>query len=245
MKTINWYKNKVCLNVLAKDLQNAKDIYESVNGHVLVGILSKNYKTVQDASKEMKIWSEELDNNISIGLGAGDPNQSYMVAELTKLIKPNHANQVFTGVGLSVDNFYKKTTFINCLVSPTGKVGFVKISTGPISSEGVNGIVSIEAAINIIKDMGGDSIKFFNMQGTKYLDEYKKVCEACAKANFGIEPTGGIDLNNFEEILTIPITLGVKKIIPHVYSSIIDSGTGYTKVEDMKELMKIIIKVVK
>ena len=62
--------------------------------------------------------------------------------------------------------------------------------------------------------------------------------------DFILEPTGGIDLNNFEEILTVILNAGVKKTIPHVYSSIIDKETGNTRIEDVKKLMEIVKKVV-
>ena len=36
----NYYRDRVCLNVLAGSRQNAVDIYEAAEGHVLVGVLS-------------------------------------------------------------------------------------------------------------------------------------------------------------------------------------------------------------
>jgi uncharacterized protein (TIGR03581 family) len=163
-----------------------------------------------------------------------------MVAELTKQIHPNHANQVFTGVGLTRDNFNNRQTFINCLVSPSGTVGLVKINTGPNSSKEKDAIVPVETAIEMTRDLGGDSLKFFNMKGLEHLEEFKAVALACAKHNFALEPTGGITLDNFEEILKVALEANVKKIIPHVYSSIIDPKTGKTKIEDVKKLIEII-----
>jgi uncharacterized protein (TIGR03581 family) len=86
--------------------------------------------------------------------------------------------------------------------------------------------------------MGGSSIKYFPMKGLAHKEEFKAVAEACAKHDFYLEPTGGIDLENFEEILQIAVDAGVKKIIPHVYSSIIDSETGDTRPEDVKRLLE-------
>lgn len=113
----------------------------------------------------------------------------------------------------------------------------VNIATGPLSSQAAPGVVPIETAIALLKDMGGSSIKFFNMKGLAHLEEYKVVAEACAANDFYLEPTGGIDLDNFAEILQIAVDAGVKKIIPHVYSSIIDKTTGDTKVADVKTLL--------
>ncbi|WP_342230391.1 KDGP aldolase, partial [Enterococcus faecalis] len=41
----------------------------------------------------------------------------------------------------------------------------------------------------------------------------------------------------FEEIVQIAVDAGVKKIIPHVYSSIINQETGDTRTEDVKTLL--------
>ncbi|MGL5612995.1 MAG: 2-dehydro-3-deoxy-phosphogluconate aldolase [Cetobacterium sp.] len=235
----NFLNNKVCLNLLAKDIKNAKDIYDITDGHVLVGVLSKNYSSVEEAVADMEKYAENIDNCISIGLGGGDPKQWRMVADICKKIKPKHVNQVFTGVGYSRANLENDETIINSLVSPCGKVGFVKISTGPLSKDKEDGIIPIETAIAMIKDMGGSSIKYFPMEGLKYKEEYIAVCNACAKEDFILEPTGGIDLDNFKEIVEIPLKLGVEKVIPHVYTSIIDSKTKETKLKDVEKIYEI------
>lgn len=63
------------------------------------------------------------------------------------------------------------------------------------------------------------------------------VAKCCAELNFALEPTGGIDLNNYATILKIALDAGVKKVIPHIYSSIIDKNSGKTKPQDVKTLM--------
>ncbi len=81
------------------------------------------------------------------------------------------------------------------------------------------------------------------MKGLAYKDEYEAVAKACAENDFMLEPTGGIDLENFEEIIQIAVDAGVKKIIPHVYSSIIDKETGNTKPKDVKVLYEMMKRV--
>lgn len=235
----NFYNNKICLNVLANSLENAKEIYEAAEGYVLVGVLSKNYPSVEVAVEDMKKYAKEIDNSISVGLGAGDPNQWKMVAEISKEIQPKHVNQVFTGIGYTRALLAQDETIVNGLISPSGKPGHVVVSTGPLSSKAEKAIVPVEAAIQILKDMGCSSVKYFPMGGLKTKDEYIEVCKACSKLDFMLEPTGGIDLDNFEEIVKIALNEGVKKIIPHVYSSIIDKETGNTKIEDVKKLYSI------
>ncbi|AYE37279.1 oxo-acid lyase [Companilactobacillus zhachilii] len=238
----NYLPNGICLNVLANSVQNAIDCYDAAEGHVVLGVLTKNYPSDEAAIEDMRKYQAEIDNAVSVGLGAGDPNQSSMVVRVSKAIQPQHVNQVFTGVGASREALGQSKTIINGLVSPTGRVGFVNLATGPLSSQTPATEVAIETAIALLKDMGGSSIKFFPMKGLAHIDEYKEVARACAANDFDLEPTGGIDLENFEEIVQIAVDAGVKRIIPHVYSSIIDKATGDTRPEDVAKLYEIIKK---
>lgn len=241
----NFYQDRVCLNVLAGSHQNAKDIYEAAETFVVVGVLSKNSPDLTSAIADMRIYAKETNNALSIGLGAGDPNQSTMVSLISKAIQPQHVNQVFTGAPISRALLGQDETFVNALVSPSGTKGMVKISTGPLSSQAPDGIVPVETAIMMLKDMGASSIKFFNMKGLTYIEEYKVVAQACAKFDFSLEPTGGIDLENFSQILQIALDAGVKKIIPHIYSSIIDKESGNTRPEDVRQLLTMVKQALK
>ncbi|WP_347252953.1 2-dehydro-3-deoxy-phosphogluconate aldolase [Leminorella grimontii] len=242
--TPNYYRDRVCLNVLAGSRENAREVYAAAQKHVVVGVLSKNYPDLASAIEDMTKYANDIENAISVGLGAGDPNQSEMVSQISRVIQPQHVNQVFTGAPISRALLGQNEIVVNALVSPTGKVGLVKISTGPLSSTYPDAIVPVETAIAMLKDMGASSIKFFNMRGLAHKEEYAYVAKACAEHRFYLEPTGGIDLNNFEEILKIALDAGVEKVIPHVYSSIIDSATGNTRPEDVKTLLAIVKKLV-
>lgn len=244
-KTPNYYKNRVALNVLAGSVQNAVDCYQAAEKHIVLGVLTKNYADDQSAIEDMLKYQSQIDNAVSVGLGAGDPKQSEMVSRVSKVIQPQHVNQVFTGVGTSRALLGQTDTVVNGLVSPTGKVGLVNIATGPLSSNEQAAEVPIATAIALLKDMGGTSIKFFPMKGLAHEAEFKAVAQACAANNFSLEPTGGIDLDNFEEILEIALDAGVKHVIPHIYSSIIDEETGLTRPEDVEALLEMVKRVVR
>jgi len=237
--TPNFYQDRLCLNVLAGSKENARAIWQAAEGHVLVGVLSKNYASNEAAIADMREYAALIDNALSIGLGAGDPNQSQMVSEIAAVLQPQHVNQVFTGVATSRALLGQSQTIVNGLISPTGTPGQVKISTGPRSAKQHDGIVPVETAIAMLQDMGGSSVKYFPMGGLQAVDEYRAVAEACAKQDFWLEPTGGIDLENFGEIVRIALESGVSKVIPHVYSSIIDRASGETRIEDVKQLLAI------
>lgn len=235
----SYYKDRVCINVLAGSKENARDVYAAGEKYVLVGVLSKNYETVEAAIKDMKEYAALIDNAVSVGLGAGDPTQSAKVSLIAKELQPQHVNQVFTGVSGSRMLLGQDETIVNALVSPTGKVGTVRVSTGPLSAQADAADIPVETAIAMAKDMGASSLKYFPMGGLKCRDEYEAVAKACAAGDFMLEPTGGIDLDNYGEILRIALDAGVKKIIPHVYSSIIDKALGNTRPEDVRRLLAI------
>ncbi|EUJ42119.1 2-dehydro-3-deoxyphosphogluconate aldolase [Brochothrix campestris FSL F6-1037] len=241
-KTPNYIEDRICLNVLAGSVANAKDCYQAAEGHVVLGVLSKNYDSDAAAIADMQRYAAATNNALSVGLGAGDPNQSAMVSRISAELQPQHVNQVFTGIGASRALLGQTDTVVNGLVSPTGKVGFVNIATGPLSSQTAPTEVPLATAIALLKDMGGSSIKYFPMKGLAHKEEYIAVAKACAEHDFYLEPTGGIDLENFEEIVQIAVDAGVKKIIPHVYSSIIDAN-GDTRPDDVASLLATVKRV--
>ena len=242
---LNYYNGRVCLNVLGGSLENAKEIYEAAEKYVAVGVLSANYPDVPSDVEDMKKYMDVLEGNLSVGLGGGNPAQWRAVAEIAKEVKANHFNQAFCAVGWTRANLGTDEIHLNSMCAPCGKVGYVKISTGPLSKECAEpAIVPVDTAIAMIKEMGGNSIKYFPMGGLKCKDEMKAVAEACARNHFIMEPTGGIDLDNFREIMETILNAGVEKVIPHVYSSIIDKATGNTRIEDVKKLLAIVKELV-
>ena len=59
--------------------------------------------------------------------------------------------------------------------------------------------------------MGGSSIKCFPMGGLKHRDEFIRRRPGLRRHDFWLEPTGGIDLENYGEILQIALDAGVSK----------------------------------
>lgn len=239
------YKGRAALNVLANSVENAKEIFEAAEGYVLVGVLSKDYPTVETAVAAMKEYGLAIDEAVSIGLGAGDNRQAAVVAAIAKHYPGTHINQVFPAVGATRANLGEQDSWINSLVSPTGRVGYVNISTGPVSAaQPEHAIVPVKTAIALVRDMGGNALKYFPMNGLSCEDELRAVAQACGEEGFALEPTGGIDMENFEPILRIALEAKVPQVIPHVYSSIIDKTTGKTNTSDVRELLSIMKKLV-
>lgn len=70
MQQINFYRQRVAINVLAKDIANAKAIYEAAEGHAVIGVLSAQFAMVEEGVPEVKRWMAEVPS-ISVGLGTG------------------------------------------------------------------------------------------------------------------------------------------------------------------------------
>ena len=104
-------------------------------------------------------------------------------------------------------------------------------------------LADVNTAIAMAREMGASSLKFFPMKGLKAKEELKVLARACGENDFILEPTGGIDLDNIEEIMQIIVDGGVRRFVPHVYSSIIDKETGNTRVGDVKKIFEIIDRV--
>lgn len=152
---INYYKGRVCLNVLGGSLRNAREIYDAAEGHVEVGVLTADYPDVVTCVDDMSKYMEALDGNLSVGLGGGNPKQCYMVAEVAKSIKANHFNQVFCEVSATRANVGNDDCHINAMVAPSGHPGLIRISTGPISKDCPEpALVPADTAIAMVKEMG-------------------------------------------------------------------------------------------
>lgn len=224
--------SKIQEELVTQALQQFPEFIVGIKAHMSKTVIGTNGITPLELAKKI-----QQKNALSVGLGAGDPNQSQMVSRISSVLQPQHINQIFTGAATSRALLGQEETIINSLVSPTGKVGYVNIATGPLSSKEAPAEVPLATAIALLKDLGASSIKYFPMKGLAHKDEYEAVAKACAEHDFYLEPTGGIDLDNFEEIVQIAVDAGVKKIIPHVYSSIIDAETGDTRPEDVQTLL--------
>ncbi len=242
---MRFYKDRVILNVLGGSLANAGEIHETGDGHVLVALLASDYPDADTAVNDMKEYCDLVDGDLSVALGDGDPGQWKKVADIAREVRAIHFSQIFTAVSYTRACALKSDAVINCLVHPSGVPGKVIISTGPLSSKAsAPAIVDIDTAAALIKDMGGDSLKLFPLNRLSSWEEYQEIAKGCVRNGLILEPAGGIGLHNIREILTIALSAGAVKLMPHIYSSIIDKESGNTRVEDVKKLLAIVKKLV-
>ncbi|SCL88418.1 KDGP aldolase [Sporanaerobacter sp. PP17-6a] len=78
----------------------------------------------------------------------------YVLAEIAKETDSGHVNQVFPTAGYTqrlLKGAGADNTLVNALISPTGTVGKVIISTGPFSSKN-NLVADIDDALLMLRD---------------------------------------------------------------------------------------------
>lgn len=236
----DFLNQKLVFNCLAKDIQNANEVYEAGEGHIAIGLLSTRHATIEENVAEVTKFQEVVPL-ISIGLGGGSPKQWRMAAHIAAQTDPGHVNQVFPASGYTLglmEGHGCQHTLVNALISPTGTVGKVKINTG-VHSDSLDDPVDLEMALLMLKDIGLNSVKFFHMKGTTYLNYLRAVAEGCTSVGIDmIEPTGGLNPENIGDVIEVCLESGVKYIMPHVYSSIIDKVSGNTKPEEVSKMLQ-------
>ncbi|MCR8644841.1 KDGP aldolase [Paenibacillus sp. N1-5-1-14] len=232
----------VKLNVLAKNLENAKQIVEAAQGDAYIGRMVKDFPTVAAAIEGVNEF-QAAGVPVSVGLGAGDPAVWKEVVDVSVATKPVHVNQVFPAAGYTLGAMRavgSEHTIVNALITPSGKAGHVYLTTGPTSRQ-FKETVTCEAAAAMLAEIGIHSVKFYPIGGQSQLDEVAVMVRAATEAGIEIfEPTGGIDLESFAPVVKTCVDNGAKIVIPHLYTSIINKETGLTNIEDIHALMKMI-----
>ncbi|QKI82855.1 KDGP aldolase [Kroppenstedtia eburnea] len=227
-------------NLLAKNVANAKEIMEATDGRALIGIMVKHFPSIEEAAETIQTFQDE-DIPVSVGLGAGDPTQWEKVVQVSVQTKPAHVNQVFPAAGYtlaSLQSANSEHTIVNALIAPSGTPGKVFICTGP-ASRLYREPVSCDLAAAMLAETGVQSVKFYPIEGKRRLDEVAEMVKAAVRHQIRIfEPTGGIDLDSLPDLVKVCAQHGSERIIPHIYTSIVDRETGRTRVEDVKALFQ-------
>lgn len=232
-------KPKIHLNLLARDVENAKQIHALADGRVLVGVLVKAFPSAEEAITAVKQY-QQAGVPVSVGLGAGDPTQWKKVAQVAVQTQPDHVNQVFPAAGYTLGGLQavgNSHTIVNALIAPGGEPGKVRVTTGPISSN-LSEVVSCDAAAAMLAEIGVHSVKFYPVNGLEKLDEIKAMAQAAVRYGIPVfEPTGGIDAPTIRSIVQVCLEAGVEHVIPHIYTSIVDKETGLTRLDQVEELL--------
>ncbi len=109
-----------CLSKCVSKLhRQCESLLRSSRGQHRPRCFIKNYDSDEAAIADMKNYQVATNNALSVGLGAGDPNQSGL--RISAVLQPQHVNQVFTGAGTSRALLGQSETIVNALVSQREK----------------------------------------------------------------------------------------------------------------------------
>jgi 2-dehydro-3-deoxy-phosphogluconate aldolase len=235
LMTLNKIDDFLLFNFLAKDKQNAEEVIEAGKGYIVPGIVSSDFKTIDDGIKKVNELKDVADV-VSIGLGdGGNPDNWGKVLQIAEGSQPGHINQPFEKSSYSIGYLKAKgiDQIVNGLVAPAGKVGYVKLSTGLE--------MRVEKLVDLARGMGIESIKFMPLKGTVHLDELVYLCRVAAEKGIkGIEPAGGISANNVVNIVDAVRDTGIPVFMPHVFGSTIDKETGRTIPEEVEKIIQLV-----
>lgn len=218
---------KVMLNIQTRSVVASKAATALLGPAVLVGVMAKDYPEAGTGEAYVREL-HEAGVQVSAGLGDGSAAQWERALALAVATRPAHLNQIFPAAALSRQALRQSgaDTFVNAMVTPSGRPGWVTLGTGPLSQAAAPAVVPVEAALAMMRETGIRSVKFFPIEGTKRLDELQAVAQAAAAADMMVEPTGGITPDNVADIVRVCLEAGVRRIMPHLYGSLKDPATG-------------------
>lgn len=226
--------DKFLFNYLAKDKKNAADIMEAGGGYVVPGIASDQYDSVKDAILKVQEF-REITKTVSIGLGGDGNTQNWKkVLDIAIASNPGHINQPFETAPYSrgfLDAKGKKQ-LVNALVNPTGEKGKIQLANS-------KKVLHVEEFLEIASSLGIESIKLMPVKGIDHLDELIYLTKMASVYGIrGVEPAGGINLNNIKQIIDGVKDIDIEFFMPHIFGSAIDSKTGETIPDTVKEIYK-------
>lgn len=232
-------KKIIKLNVLASNVENARQLAEAAEGNIYIGVMVKPFPTIDEAVEAVNEL-QARDIPVSVGLGAGDPAQWQKVVDVAVRTKPAHVNQVYPAAGHTIaamEAAGSKCTIVNALIRPSGQAGQVSVLTGPISGK-YNEYISCAAAAALLQESNIPSVKFYPIGGDKHLDEVAAMVKAAVAAGITMfEPTGGIDVKSVEAVVKTCLDNGATTVVPHIYTALVDQETGLTDPAAVKALL--------
>lgn len=256
------YKGCVIPNFLARDVANARNVYEASGRSALIGVMTAHFDDTTECIDYVLELLKVLPA-VSLGLGDGQPSQWSNVVEVARATNPGHINQVFPAAGFTAGVLAAQApgkpgqsdrpgkpgrpgrpgkpgkNMVNALIRPTGTPGKVVVSTGPFSAEQEPAVVSADTAAAMLADVGIPSVKFFPIAGDTRLPEVAAMAKAAAARGVPVfEPTGGLTERNVASVIKVCLDAGAQWVIPHLYSSMIDKVTGLTAVRKVERVME-------
>lgn len=226
-------KDFLLFNFLAKDEHNLADVVEAGQGYIIPGVTAADHD-VSEAGKKIKTFKKQVDV-VSVGLGGnGNVDNWRKALDIAALSDAGHLNQPFETASFAMgylEGQQRSSQWVNALVTPSGKIGTVRLSSG----EEVN----TEWLVDMIKALGIPSIKMMPIKGVTHLDELVNLTQIAAKKGIqAVEPAGGISEENIKEIVNSVQNSGIELFIPHIFGSVIHPATRETIPEKVATMIQ-------
>lgn len=225
-------KDKFLFNYLVKDLQNLEEIVNAGGGYVVPGVSAANLSFVMETLEQINAF-KKISKVISVSLGDhGNPRNWKRVLKIALLANPGHINQPFETSSYT-DGYLKgiqKPQLVNGLIMPTGDKERVKL---PLSNQ----VIKTEKFMALAKASNLQSIKLMPVKGTEHLEELVHITRLAATYGIkGVEPAGGITVDNIREILLAVKDIDIEFFMPHIFGSAMDPVTMRTNPEIVKQI---------
>lgn len=234
---------RIVLNVHAASRDAAVAVAHSYGCRVLVGVVARDFVSGAEGAAHIRALQEN-GVTVSAGLGDGAASEWERALQMALLSRPAHLNQVFPAAALSQRalSTIGATTVVNALVRPTGVAGRVQVTTGPQSQAHDDGILPVDAALDMLLEVGVRSVKLFPIQGESRLEEVATVAHAAAARNMMFEPTGGITPANLAAVVRSCLDAGIDTLMPHLYGSMKDPVTRELSLGLLEKAMSVICR---
>lgn len=212
------------INIQTHDLAQAEKAHLKYGEQICIGVLARDFSQISEGV-ELVRKMQDRGILVSVGLGDGSADQWRRSLDIARQTMPFHLNQVFSSAALS--NALLKDagakTRVNALVSPTNDANRLAVGTGPLSHKSSDSSLEIKVVLDLLLESEVHSLKLYPLKGIQNRETLRNVARAVGERKMTLEPTGGIDINNLEEILEICLQEGCELLMPHIYSSIKDA----------------------
>lgn len=239
---------RIGLNIPVRDVANGQEVWDASEGSAYIGFLAKQYVDVTNLAEDMAL-ARANGMAVSAGLGEGDPGQWRKVVEAARVAHPHHVNMPFPLASLAVGllrygGIVSKESvsgpLVNALIRAAPDPGMVIISTGPESSRRMPAVVPVDTAVEMAVEQGICALKYMPAGKADGRKGAKRLALSAAQARIAVEPSGGIDLGNILSVLTPFLEAGVRVVIPHIHTALLEPGKGRTSPRQVEKLLAIL-----
>lgn len=235
---VNWIHGRVAVSFLVKDASNAKEVWEASEGTAIVTLSATQYSDTEQMKQDLQAVLEVVPA-VSMALGGGANPDNWATVCMAGQYGAVHLNQPLPTAGYVKGLLNTAEVWVNAAVEPTGEPGVVRVPWNAGVETGYT--LPVETVTNILRQTGIDAVKFHPLTGARVYEELAVLSRSAAAAGVeGVEPAGGIMLENVVQVVRTILEAGVTFAIPHIFSAAVDKATGRTRPEYVQAVIQAI-----